>query len=657
MDGRRVVCDDDRGMALTTPATSSLHYRPEVDGLRAVAVIPVILYHAGFEWFSGGFVGVDVFFVISGYLITSLILSELAAGSFRLAHFYERRARRILPALFCVTTVTIPFAVMWLSPGDLAAFARSLVAVSLFSSNLLFWRESGYFDTAAELKPLIHTWSLAVEEQYYILFPLLLMLAFRAGRRTMLSLLGLIGVVSLGAAHWAAYAAPSAAFYLLPTRAWELLVGSFVAIGSRRQAGPETVPAVSQLASLSGLTMILVAILAFDEGTPFPSLYALLPVVGTAVVIRFAQPGTLVFRVLSSRVAVTIGLMSYSLYLWHQPLLTFAKHLVSLEPPAWLMASLAAATFPLSWLTWRFVETPFRRRTAFSRGQIFTLATAAAAASIATGAWIQGSSSLQERFQKQAYGGDVDHLEFNRFLEQRYTPCEPAHLAESALRWRGLTRCLQSKPGKDVDVALVGDSHAEHLFIGLAEQLKDRNVAYYIRDSLPVAANPEFEEIFAHVVSSRSIDTVIVAANWLSRVRQADDPATIAPALLRTMDLLVGSGKAVYLADDVPRFPFGPEKCKWVRWPFSGTTCVASSEIALRDRALYLPILEETHAASPALRRIELHRHLCDDGGCSMVRDGLLLFRDHDHLNIDGSVWMASKILADHPELREGGTP
>ena len=204
-----------------------MKYRAEIDGLRALAVIPVILFHAGFELFGGGFVGVDVFFVISGYLITTIIINEMDEGKFSLVNFYERRARRILPALFFVMLVCLPFAWYWLLPSDLKDFSQSVVAVAIFSSNILFWRESGYFDTAAELKPLLHTWSLAVEEQYYLLFPLFLLLTWRLGKKWILVLLGIAFPISLGLAHWAAYNNPSADFYLLPTRGWELLLGVF----------------------------------------------------------------------------------------------------------------------------------------------------------------------------------------------------------------------------------------------------------------------------------------------------------------------------------------------------------------------------------------------------------------------------------------------
>ena len=204
-----------------------MNYRREIDGLRALAVLPVILSHAGFGLFSGGFIGVDVFFVISGYLITTIILSELDQEEFSIVNFYERRARRILPALFLVMLVCIPAAWFWLLPSDLKDFSESLVAVSVFASNILFCRQTGYFDTAAELRPLLHTWSLAVEEQYYVVFPLFLTFFWKLGRRWLAVTLGLVLVASLAFAQWAVYAKPITAFFLLPTRGWELLVGAF----------------------------------------------------------------------------------------------------------------------------------------------------------------------------------------------------------------------------------------------------------------------------------------------------------------------------------------------------------------------------------------------------------------------------------------------
>ena len=349
-----------------------MQYRAEIDGLRALAVLPVILFHAGFEWFSGGFVGVDIFFVISGYLITTIIISEMAEGKFSIINFYERRARRILPALFFVMAACLPFAWLWLTPSDLEDFGQSLVAVSTFSSNILFWRESGYFDTAAELKPLLHTWSLAVEEQYYILFPIFIILTWRLGLKWVLILLSIVFLVSLGAAQWSAYNAPDAAFYLLPTRGWELLVGVFAAFYLKYNTYLKS-HSINQALSLLGFGMIVFSIIAFDKKTPFPSLYTLIPTIGTGLLILCAVPKTVIHKLLSLKFIVGIGLISYSAYLWHQPLLAFAKHVFSEEVPELLMLCLCLMSLVAAWFSWRFIETPFRNRKRFDRASIFRL--------------------------------------------------------------------------------------------------------------------------------------------------------------------------------------------------------------------------------------------------------------------------------------------
>lgn len=335
---------------------TSLMYRREIDGLRAVAVIPVILFHAGFGVFSGGYVGVDVFFVISGYLITTILINELEQGYLSIAGFYERRARRILPALFVVMLACLPFAYMWMLPSQLKDFTQSLVAVVTFSSNILFWKEEGYFAAAAELKPLLHTWSLAVEEQYYLLFPVFLLLSWRFGRKRVFWTVVAVAAVSLLMAEWGWRNKPSPNFYLAPTRAWELLAGSicaFLTVGGAQRS--------SNGLSAIGLVMIAFSIFAYDANTPFPSVYALLPVVGTALIILFAAQGTWVARLLSMRAFVGVGLISYSAYLWHQPLFAFARLRSLTEPSEYLMAGLAVAALLLAWATWHFVEQPFRK--------------------------------------------------------------------------------------------------------------------------------------------------------------------------------------------------------------------------------------------------------------------------------------------------------
>ena len=248
-----------------------MKYRKEIDGLRAFAVIPVILFHAGFELFSGGFVGVDIFFVISGYLITTIILSEKEKGIFSLVNFYERRARRIIPALFLVMLVSTIFSWFWLSPSHMKDFSESLVAVSVFSSNILFWKETGYWGVENELKPLLHTWSLAVEEQYYVLFPLFLMLMWRFRKRWILSSFFIVALGSLSLSHWAAFNQPTANFFLLLTRGWELAIGAGIAFYFlyRKPVMRSLLShkAVDELLSWSGLALIAYAVFVFDENT------------------------------------------------------------------------------------------------------------------------------------------------------------------------------------------------------------------------------------------------------------------------------------------------------------------------------------------------------------------------------------------------------
>jgi len=355
-----------------------MNYRREIDGLRALAVMPVILFHAGFDTFSGGYVGVDVFFVISGYLITSLILAEKQAGSFSLINFYERRARRILPALFLVMFACIPFAWLWLIPGDMADFSKSLTYVSVFASNILFYKQSGYFDTASELKPLLHTWSLAVEEQYYLIFPVLMLFIWRLGKRWIAAILAVITVTSLFYTQHMVTFKPEAAFYLLPTRVWELLLGALIAFCPPIKQPKIAVTgkfylSTNQSASFIGLLLIIYATVAFDKNTPFPSFYALVPTVGAAIIILFANPQTVIGKVLGSKLLVGIGLISYSTYLWHQPLLAFERHRSLTEPNAFVLWSLIVFAFCLAYISWRFVEVPFRRKDVVSRTRFFSL--------------------------------------------------------------------------------------------------------------------------------------------------------------------------------------------------------------------------------------------------------------------------------------------
>lgn len=419
-----------------------MKYRPEIDGLRAIAVVPVIAFHAGFSGFAGGFVGVDVFFVISGYLITSLLMEDLERGRFSIVDFYERRARRILPALFLVMAVSIPLAWILLPSAQGRDFALSMGAVALFSSNFLFWQQSGYFDAAAEERPLLHTWSLAVEEQYYVLFPLFLWFAWRHGRWQLWLLISLVAASSLGLAEWGWRSWPTANFYLAPTRFWELLAGSMAALllvsGERTH---------SNFLSLLGVAAVLLSIVTFSDATPFPSAYTLLPVGGVVLLVVFCGPDTWVGRILASAPFVGIGRISYSAYLWHQPLFAFYRVGVPAAQDDRIFLALSVASMLLGYLSWRFVEAPFRNRSRFSRKQIFSLSLAGTLCFVL----------LAAAWNRNGFAGQGSQLLADEVIAEKRA--ERFSLRRQLCRQSGgRARCDLPVDGK-INVLIVGDSH------------------------------------------------------------------------------------------------------------------------------------------------------------------------------------------------------
>ncbi len=358
---------------MSSKLNGNVSYRPEIDGLRAVAVLPVMIFHAGFGLFSGGYVGVDVFFVISGYLITSIIYREVLNGEFSYVKFYERRARRIFPALYVMMFVSIFFSYLFLIPQDYIDYSESLVSVVVFVSNIVFWQQSDYFAPAAELKPLLHTWSLAVEEQYYVFFPIVLMFFYRCMRKHVVVGVTAMLVLSLFLSHWAAFQKPTANYYLLPTRAWELLIGSVIAL-MQAQGYIKLEKINTQLKNLLaglGLLAIVYAVFFFDGNTPFPSLWAVVPTLGAGLIIVFADKQTFTNRFLANKLLISIGLISYSAYLWHQPVYAFARHQHWFAVTDYTMALAFILSMICAYVSWWVVERPFRNRAKFSNQSIW----------------------------------------------------------------------------------------------------------------------------------------------------------------------------------------------------------------------------------------------------------------------------------------------
>ncbi|QPG06992.1 acyltransferase [Salinimonas marina] len=349
-----------------------MQYRSEIDGLRALAILPVLWLHADLPGLSGGYLGVDVFFVISGFLITSIISRELRENRFSVVTFYERRARRILPALaivLMVTSVLLPFITQ--SPKVLGSYGESTLAVVGFVSNMYFWQTTGYFGSTSELSPLLHTWSLAVEEQYYVLFPLLAMLLVKHARHYFAHILGAIFVLSLGYAQWLQSVDPTGNFYLLPGRAWELMAGALASLYIHTPHYQRVALAGRNILSGAGLVMILVSYIMFTPATAHPSALTLLPVTGTVLLLLFATTGTAIANMLSLRFMLFIGIISYSLYLWHQPVLALLRIYHDGELTLFTSMTGIVLSFGLSVASWRWVERPFRDKQRFDKTRVF----------------------------------------------------------------------------------------------------------------------------------------------------------------------------------------------------------------------------------------------------------------------------------------------
>jgi len=630
-----------------------VRYRAEIDGLRAVALIPVILFHARFDWFSGGYVGVDVFFVISGYLITSLILVEKEAGTFTLRNFYERRARRIIPALFFVTVACIVPAWLWMMPSQLRDFAQSVVALALFSSNILFWRKGDYFLATADDMPLLHTWSIAVEEQYYVVFPILMLLLWSIRRRRLIALIAIAAATSLLLSEYGWRHHPGANFYLAPTRAWELMLGVLAAFYLHAYAHSNRTW-LNQTASLGGFGLIIVAVTFFDRNTPVPSLLALIPTLGTVLVICFGDKTTLVGKLLSTRALVGIGLVSYSAYLWHHPLFAFARIRSLDEPGLWLYATLCAVTFVLAYLTWKYVERPFRERRILSSGQVFSVAALSSTALIAIGLVGHLNRGFEERVDSRvlalsAYEGDTN---------PRMTECRSGGSRLIPPR----NACIYGT-NPVPRIALWGDSHADQLAVPLEQLVRSKSESFI---ELAYAGCPPMIDVFridspesrcaeynsqalSYLLETRTIDTVVMHAYWtgyiddgLLRVdaRGNPVPAPIAEQLSSVVQRLRLAGKKVILIFPVPKMPSSPPQYLAKKLMFTadvGDVFITMDEYVSQSKKSFATL--SPIARSQRVEAVYPHMALCDVDAnrCSATDGDRVLYRDNGHVSITGA--------------------
>ncbi|TCL70346.1 acyltransferase family protein [Rhizobium sp. BK251] len=642
-------------------------YRKEIDGLRALAVVSVILFHGGFAFFGGGFVGVDVFFVISGFLITTILLEDIRTGSFSLVEFYERRARRILPALIFVVACCLPFAWLWIMPAEFRAFSDSLVAVSLSGANFLFWFKSGYFAPEAGEIPLLHTWSLAVEEQYYMLFPLLLiLLAKLAPRRLPLCLIA-IACTSLLYSEWASRAYPSANFYLLPSRAWEFLAGSICSILQERRLRRG-----NDLLALLGLALIVFSVLHFDEASPIPSLLGLVPIIGTMLVLLFARQGTGVARLLSGRIPSGIGKISYSAYLWHQPLFAFARIRSLDAPPPSTIALLACLSLVLAYFSWRFVEQPFRGKGAWLSFR---------------GVVVSASAVLLLFISLGVYGHDTRGIPWRL----------PSPISDFVARNEWSKHCLVADranwdrlPIKDCifnggfteKYAILGDSVASSLTPALAHQLGDAGIALeqithsFCAPLMGVAIHNRrasdcgtFNAEAVDLLVRSDVKTVVLAASWQAffsqqgydfdgtEAERSDAGPRLRAALDKTVHELTSAGIRVII---VYPHPIGdsPVVAKAAKLMHKGvakpTISISTDEFRRQASEAYAYLDGPGEQDVVRIHPAEAFCGQVESGRCDLARDGRAYVFDEVHFTPGGAELVAGQIME---RIRESEAP
>jgi peptidoglycan/LPS O-acetylase OafA/YrhL len=636
-------------------------YRPEIDGLRAIAVLAVVLFHAGLG-VSGGFIGVDVFFVISGFLITSLIIKDLEAGKFTFINFWERRARRIIPASVALVLAVLSAGYFLLLPSDYTNLGKSGLMQAIFGANLYFWRTTNYFAQAAEEQPLLHTWSLAVEEQFYLFVPLLLVLIFRSEtfrqRGLLLMLFCFALLISLALSIVAVSQMPGFAFYLLPTRAWEMLCGSVVAV----------LPVVHlsrlwrEVLSGIGLTAILVPCFLYTKQTSFPGLAALPPCLGTALFIWASYPlaGTIpstAAQLLSTRPCVFLGLISYSLYLWHWPLFAFSTYW-TLEPLSLpVRIGLTFAGLLMGILSWRFIETPFRlRRWGTSRRSIFVWAGGGLAFTAVIAVLMILRDGFPQRFSTAVLKFDTAKAE--AFQKNQIT--QPVGLEDA--RANRFPRLGAPAPAP-VSVMVWGDSHARSI-LPAADQLgRESNIgvltAWYtstppVIDFAPSphsksfslgAESIEFNSSILRFISSHKVPHVLLAARWSYYFQEENDPnlkneaGRLGRLLVETVRQIREAGCHPWILMEVPGHLVSVPKALVLRE-------VLNTDIA---RFCATPTTVESQncrmtALIPALvaagaNIIDVSAWLIDPalGNYQMVHEGLLLYYDEHHLTQHGA--------------------
>lgn len=646
-----------------------MDYRKDVDGLRALAVLPVLFYHIGYNFFSGGYVGVDIFFVISGYLITSIIINDLAVSKFSIVNFYERRIRRIFPALYTVLTFSSVAGWLLLLPNTFVNYANTLFMTVFYSSNIRFYKESGYFDGPSHQKPLLHTWSLSVEEQFYIFFPIILIITAKYLKKSYKFVVSIIFVLSLLLSLLTISKYTEFNFYMLPTRAWELLMGSILAI----KFLPDTTNRkLSEVLSIFGISLILFSIFTYDFTTLFPGYTAAAPCFGTFLVIYSGMKcDTFLKKIISLKPIVYIGLLSYSLYLWHWPLIVFFKYYCIIPLTKNQEIFILLLSFLLSVLTYHFIETPFRKKIIFkSRAGIFTLGFMLMLVFSAFSVYVAKNNGIESRIDKNALSvlsgnGDKSVL-FNKCLG-----LSPDILTVDSL-------CNFGQEGKESTFLLWGDSHAGVLIDGIKKSAEDNGkrgnfvgrsaaLLHVTKYSKGISAVPDehHKNIIKFLENNTQIKDVYLSARWAmyyngtsyGMEKKFEYPITVFynqnsdiknnkevfySGLENTLSELTRLNRNIYIVAQIP------EVGVYVPY-YEAMSIITGSNVRIspaieeymeRNKGVFEVF--ENLSKKYKFTVIYPDKFLCEDGKCKLSVEGKSLYIDTDHLSKTGSIYVKS---------------
>jgi len=647
--------------------TGKFEYRAEIDGLRGIAILAVIFFHADIG-FPGGFVGVDIFFVISGFLITGLILKDLNCGKFRILEFWTRRVRRILPALVVVVLSILAAGWFLFLPEDFMELGKSVIAQAFLLSNVYFWGQSGYFQPDAQVTPLLHTWSLAVEEQFYLFFPAFLIVSKRILRASFVKGIVVLFGISFCLSVYCSYYHPSANFYLLPTRAWELLIGSLlVVIPAQRMASRS----LCEILSWGGMIAIFLAVFFFDHNTRFPGIAAILPCFGAAFVISGNGHGlTSLGKLLAARPIVFIGLVSYSLYLWHWPLFAFSRYLAIDPISKWHGIFLLLVSMVLAVLSWKFVETPFRKRLLLkSRVQVFSFAGFALAIQVVIGAFIWTLHGVPSRISDEARlysSGSLSDFDKVQYLSHR------VGLKQAAA---GDFVELGTGDKRDhISLLVWGDSHAASVVPVLDKLCKEygvRGVAAMYAGTAPLVGyesqgndslkdgSVAYNNAVIQFIQNNRIDNVILVAKWGGYITDSGTDR-IRCGLMDSIRALKGVSPRIWIMRQVPRPP----------WTVPRTLAIGVIQgrdiedlgVPIEEHRQEFqrqnPIFTELSTEFPSVTVLDPTEFFVNQRLLCRVADkGNALFCDQSHLSVAGAMLLRPLFVPIFTELGKKITP